>query len=731
MNINHHLSGAPLAESFQPRVSGAASSSEGRQLLPATIPSQPGAQQQYSRWKLPFDIIYLISRHGSFETCIAIRQTCKDCYDRIKYTSLLAPTKIDFMKKAEKFPRNKGCLACFHCARILPSSKFSMSQRRHRHAAGCQRQDGSRYCIDCGIAQKLFTHLKAVRTKRGTSRLNGRVSYFCHKCSSFGTPGRRCIVRKELRPNQIDEDDITVQNITHCLPKDPKGRDPLFCGTPKLECLPRSVQERTFSHLDYPSLIAIRQANHWFHEVVDTQQASLLQKFQFVRQREMMVRNWDPDSRACFSCFRLRPRRDFEDKGSRQFQLAEERKPHKAWKRRCSSCLYKLYGQHADGVAAAEWRGRRYCIRCEGLYYHNQACEGCAILGPAPEEIVEDEDWSNLEPMLWSYKHVKHAVRIEPKAKEPRPIPPPPEAYPAANEVGRRISGTSQWMTRQESTKWREETRELRLRRQSSYGVAAREIGIFHDDRVIAAEIIEVQNKYDAYHSYYDPDLFYVTWPWNPSPIANTHRTERILELDRKRTILEDRISPLQVLFGVDEFDHPYEDLIERMSVKEKKTAHRGFFPSSGRDGSRPTRPIKTGAQADQTGAQADQTGAQEPRTPESRTWCSTPNYIDGTISSMARQFGRELDTAWGTMQDTNYAPGVSCDSARSGTPGKSAASFATGGVAPPALNAQHMANPMVDTSWTARRGRLVNELRNIVHQVRSSSRNPAASRRP
>lgn len=280
--------------------------------------------------------------------------------------------RIDFYEHAERhFRQHAAKLVCFRCFRFLDPAQFSDLQRRGRRGKFSSHPDerAKRFCWDCGVRRRLYTHGGAVR--------KGGLRYeICACCGEATVTSRACRpVPAEPGPGPGPAADVTIP-VTDCSRRD----DMLPRRASALERLPADVLERVMGMLGYHDLRALKRASRHLRAVVDPVRHSgdVYGAWEFMMGRRKQgagpwYRGYPP--RPCFGCFRLRSKKQIS---LQQYYTTWPSTLREDWRRRCWECLRRFYHPVLADVEARERFDRQgICQRCRCLRYVDEDCAGC------------------------------------------------------------------------------------------------------------------------------------------------------------------------------------------------------------------------------------------------------------------------------------------------------------------------------------------------------------------
>ncbi|ORY56961.1 uncharacterized protein BCR38DRAFT_450446 [Pseudomassariella vexata] len=304
---------------------------------------------------LPFDIHCEVSKHLDYPSALALKKCNCYFYCHIDPNRLSPGQKQDFLSKAELFTQNKSLYICYRCSHLLPKSSFGHKQITGPRSKNASHPTHDRFCWNCAAKYRLCEHALAYRKGK-------KLFYLCWKCQRWGPKYERCGI-----PNDPTDRDFRNPGW-RCCPVEP---------SPTLQGLPSNIRQIMLEMLGYRDSIALSQTSRLFHAVVDPSQCALHDKFRFVRDMVLRINLGNQDQQqqrsAYYACFCILPDVRFT---TRQLDMAREN-PSRGWKRRCRSCVWRLYGDSDNTGPLKEWRARRMCRGCKLMMRKGERCLGC------------------------------------------------------------------------------------------------------------------------------------------------------------------------------------------------------------------------------------------------------------------------------------------------------------------------------------------------------------------
>jgi hypothetical protein len=147
------------------------------------------------------------------------------------------------------------------------------------------------------------------------------------------------------------------------------------------ERLPAELRLKILTSLDYPTLLALAQANRFLHQAVNPQAvASLASKFSFVMEAEnhfskhfpgVVQGQEHPGNYACYACFRVRGPAHFDAEQPHTIYVDEKGQRIREPPKPQVSAASDGAGPEGIRLSARAVTLRRFCIECgvrEGLH---------------------------------------------------------------------------------------------------------------------------------------------------------------------------------------------------------------------------------------------------------------------------------------------------------------------------------------------------------------------------
>lgn len=317
---------------------------------------------------LPFDVHFEVAKHLGYADVLNLRKTCRYFHDQINPRACLpASVQRQFVMKCDQFRHNGNLWACHHCYRLLPIDAFGNRMRKKKSGKSGERltSSGNRFCWECGQKHKLYDHLVAVR--------KGSVTYYlCHQCGIYRTHSTRC-ERVFITEEGEDGGEATMKKVTVCWGNTLVPTQRLA----PIEQHAEQVLKRVVRFLDYGDVLHLAQTSRQMRDLQPTNWVPLHERFRFVHQRVLAdhernpTRNTAADKFGCYACFRIRPAAKF----TRNQLFLSQSHPETFWKRRCNTCVTRLY-LVPNGQELRRWRERRLCGTCN-LLRMKGPCQGC------------------------------------------------------------------------------------------------------------------------------------------------------------------------------------------------------------------------------------------------------------------------------------------------------------------------------------------------------------------
>lgn len=310
---------------------------------------------------LPFDIHTEIAQHLDVPSAISFKK-CSRSISLINVRRLPRTEVQSFLLLADNFPQNKLMYACFTCLHMLPRDSFLRCQTKGQRG---KKPGGNlptlknplRFCMDCAAKGRLLVHGIPYR------RAEGKIFWcLCHKCQRWSPKFHFCGILNAPKNKDFKHPDWV------CRIDEVK---------PTLQGLPKSILKNISEHLDYRSFIMLSSTNNYFYHNITPQSCTLHRKYDFTL-TQSMKRNPD-EITDCYTCFRLLPNARFTEQ---QFMMSRKN-PEMYWKRRCSNCVWKLYGNMSSQRELKEWNSRSICGNCNLLRVNlpRVPCYGCVERG--------------------------------------------------------------------------------------------------------------------------------------------------------------------------------------------------------------------------------------------------------------------------------------------------------------------------------------------------------------